>query len=335
MQPSRVVVDYSDKFYVYALYRKNGIPFYIGKGKGNRVNHHFRPSNLAKGGRKSFYIIKHRDEIRADILCYFDNEANAYDHEVWLINQYGLIDEGGVLLNYSKVLGNADYSSSFSSNVSSKSKENVLDRCKYSEDQVVAFYKLHFQQGYTGKTLEDLSGIPTIYSNYLIRGIKHKGLFDKWVKSGLISKTNNYEELVAERKVEAIVKEIDDETLTKHYVNLCYGNTNLPTICEENGYSESYVRSIFQGQKRKYLNFKISRDMIRPYRGLKTDDLINIIARVKQGQQISTLCREFDIPKTTGFRLYDQHKETDFSKELINLLQKFKLIESTNADNKA
>lgn len=38
-----------NKFYVYALFKPSeDNPFYVGKGIGERVNDHFKPSNLKK-----------------------------------------------------------------------------------------------------------------------------------------------------------------------------------------------------------------------------------------------------------------------------------------------
>lgn len=40
-------------FYVYLLFRWNGLPLYVGKGRGDRWNDHTRPTALAKNTKKT------------------------------------------------------------------------------------------------------------------------------------------------------------------------------------------------------------------------------------------------------------------------------------------
>ena len=50
---SNIVPLHKDKFYVYALFKPQDFnPFYVGKGVGERVNDHFKPSNLKKNTLK-------------------------------------------------------------------------------------------------------------------------------------------------------------------------------------------------------------------------------------------------------------------------------------------
>ena len=94
-------------YYVYELIDPRvNLPFYVGKGIGNRVYFHLSEQSRAKSdNERKFNKIQ---KIRKDgydpeikIVKYFDNEEDAYNYEEVLIKQYGRIryDEGGILTN--------------------------------------------------------------------------------------------------------------------------------------------------------------------------------------------------------------------------------------------
>ena len=94
-------------YYVYELIDPRvNLPFYIGKGKNDRVYFHLSEKSRAKSDneRKFNKIQKIRKcgyEPEIKIVKYFDNEDDAYFYEELLIQKYGRIryDKNGILTN--------------------------------------------------------------------------------------------------------------------------------------------------------------------------------------------------------------------------------------------
>lgn len=91
-------------FFVYELFVEGeNLPFYVGKGKGDRPNDHTHPSMLTHKSHKTNKIKKAIREGKKIIhRLAFSNltEGEAYTHEIELINLYGREDIGtGFLLN--------------------------------------------------------------------------------------------------------------------------------------------------------------------------------------------------------------------------------------------
>lgn len=91
-------------FYVYALYReRKQKPFYIGKGVGDRVDRHFRESNLRANTHKNNIIKKDLaagKRIRIKLLAEDLTEAQAFKLEREWIAYYGReVDGTGCLTN--------------------------------------------------------------------------------------------------------------------------------------------------------------------------------------------------------------------------------------------
>lgn len=86
----RAIMRNLDKFYTYAYLREDGTPYYIGKGKKNRINE--------KQGR----TITLPPKERRIILKKFNSEFDAYKHEIYMISILGRKDIGnGILRNRS------------------------------------------------------------------------------------------------------------------------------------------------------------------------------------------------------------------------------------------
>ena len=78
-------------YYTYAYLREDGTPYYVGKGKGNRV--------YVTHKRKNGQNLKPSNKNRIIILKKFETETKAYDHEKYMIFVYGLKINGGLLIN--------------------------------------------------------------------------------------------------------------------------------------------------------------------------------------------------------------------------------------------
>lgn len=76
------------EYYTYAYLREDKTPYYIGKGSNDR----------AYGDHKGYVFVPPIDRIL--ILKYFDDENDAFKHEIYLINVFGRKDLGtGILWN--------------------------------------------------------------------------------------------------------------------------------------------------------------------------------------------------------------------------------------------
>lgn len=90
--PQKLAKSFMDnKFYTYAYLRKDGKPYYIGKGTRRRCyNPEGRPCRMPS------------DRNRILILKKNLTEEEAFRHEIYLIALYGRKEDGGILLNHSR-----------------------------------------------------------------------------------------------------------------------------------------------------------------------------------------------------------------------------------------
>ena len=94
-------------YYVYELIDPRvNLPFYVGKGKNDRVYFHLSEKSRAKSENKRKYnkiqkIRENGHEPEIKIVKYFENENDAYDYEEMLIEKYGRMryDDNGILTN--------------------------------------------------------------------------------------------------------------------------------------------------------------------------------------------------------------------------------------------
>lgn len=91
--------------YVYCDPRNNNLPFYVGKGSGNRINNHLTETFEKTSNKRKYYKIEsiRRDGLKPHIFKYAENlpEEQAYELEDFLIAVWGRkdFDENGILFN--------------------------------------------------------------------------------------------------------------------------------------------------------------------------------------------------------------------------------------------
>jgi hypothetical protein len=94
-----------NKHYIYVLFRPwNGEPFYVGKGKGNRLNHHAMFAKASSHYNKHVEHIYHKAKrlgltVPAIIIRNDLDETQAFEIEMVLIRALGRLKDDGPLAN--------------------------------------------------------------------------------------------------------------------------------------------------------------------------------------------------------------------------------------------
>jgi len=93
-------------FYIYAICRSNGEPFYIGKGTAARIaSHELEAKDLTNSNCKHQIIRAMKSngyEVKYKLLEFYEDEEDALAEEKRLIKRYGRLDKGtGILANLS------------------------------------------------------------------------------------------------------------------------------------------------------------------------------------------------------------------------------------------
>lgn len=81
-------------YYTYIWRDADGVPFYVGKGKGRRAH------DVSATRRSPEFIAVHsRGGCKVEIIDRFIHESQAHAHEVEMIEQYGRREHSGLLVN--------------------------------------------------------------------------------------------------------------------------------------------------------------------------------------------------------------------------------------------
>lgn len=91
-------------YYVYIMRRPTGKPFYVGKGRRDRIAMHERNAQSGKDqtyrGRIIRDVLRSGKAIAYELVGFYDSESAAFSEERRLIALYGRFDSGGALANH-------------------------------------------------------------------------------------------------------------------------------------------------------------------------------------------------------------------------------------------
>lgn len=133
------------KFYVYHLVDPNtNIPFYVGKGTGDRANSHLKKYDNHNNYKKNKIISIRKQGLEpiVNIIFECDSEGEAWQREIEEISKYGRknIDDNGILTNRSKGGAGGDTSMCFTDETRKKLKAKSTginnSRSKFTESDV-------------------------------------------------------------------------------------------------------------------------------------------------------------------------------------------------------
>lgn len=309
---SNIIPLHKDKFYVYALFKPQDFnPFYVGKGIGERVNDHFKPSNLKKNTPKTGVIKKYGDKIRREILVYFDCEESAYAFEEYLISLYGLLSEGGCLVNYAKT--RFEYSDKFVSDFSSIG--HLSRKRKHSKEDIMSILKRFYIDKQSKQQISKDLNIEENYLGYVLRGAKCKLDFKSFLDLNHLSpedycliykdSTEKSKDLGREK-----IQKVSDDEIIREFNLFISGMKTMEQIADTYASSVKYFDSIFRGVDRskipidheKYKKIVNTRKKFTKSEKTKIEDLITL------GLSCAEVMSKTGMSKTSFHRIKNKMK---------------------------
>lgn len=280
-------------YYVYGLIDPYTLlPFYIGKGKGDRAQSHLKLysddiHNMRKRNHIEMLLLEYNQTI--DIRYYDTHLTNeeACDMEIRLIRKYGRkdIDSNGILLNWTQGGEGGDTSYAFTENtrkkLSAASSGTNNAMAKLTEQEVIEIYHSNDHVDILSKTYK--------VSTTQIYGIKRKSYYYSVTKD--IIENPGYYKYGGKVRIPITidaVKEIYVEENTFDYFLKKYGATN------------QVVKNIKSGKSYKKLTATLGpAGHIIKYK-LSNDDIIEIRNSEESNNQ---LAKKFEVHPETIYNI--------------------------------
>lgn len=244
--------DKNPVYYVYHLVNpETKLPFYVGKGKGNRCKQHFTDKfEYAKNKRLNGHIRKLRESgIQPIIVKYKENltESDAYDLEESEIRKYGRIgfEEGGILMNLllearPPVL---------------RGEDNGFYGRHHTEETRRILSEKHKGKTHTEETKQKMSekrkGVPKSEEHRRKIGEKSRGRSPSQ-KTRQKLREHNLQPEVLKKNIESKQKEYIVTTPDGIEIEVL----NLSDYCKENDLNRSKMYSVAAGERNHHKNFK-------------------------------------------------------------------------------